>query len=143
DLPLDRVIEFCNQFPPDEWYVSEEAAIEAVRRRRMFIILHSRSANKIDVMIPSDTEWGRGQLDRRMLSGLLPDYPVYTAHPDDVILSKLRYYKQGESDKHLRDIVGMLKNSADLIDRDNVARWAEKLKVLDVWEIVLQRIASP
>lgn len=139
DLQPEQVSEFCNQFSPEEWYVSEEAALNAVRRRRMFNILHSASANKIDVMIPSDTEWGQQQLSRRTLSGLLPDYPVYTAHPEDVILSKLRYYKQGESDKHLRDIIGMLKNSSDLIDRDRVAHWAERLKVLDIWELVLQR----
>ncbi|MCA9076245.1 MAG: hypothetical protein KDA93_14545 [Planctomycetaceae bacterium] len=140
DLNEDRVSEFCSQFPMDDWYVSEVAALDAVRRGKMFNVLHTASANKIDVMIPSDTEWGRQQLNRRVLSGLLPDYPVYTGHPEDIILSKLRYYQRGESDKHLRDIAGMLKNSAEMIDIRSVTGWAERLKVEQEWATVLQRI---
>ncbi len=142
DLSQQQVAEFCNQFPAEDWYLNERTALDAVRRRKMFNIVHPTSSNKIDVMVPPDTEWGRQQLSRRTLSGLLPDRPVYTAHPEDVILSKLRYYKQGASDKHLRDIVAMLINSSELIDRDNVAQWAEKLNVRDEWEMVLHRIAS-
>ncbi|RPJ03448.1 MAG: hypothetical protein EHM31_00745 [Candidatus Aminicenantes bacterium] len=36
--------------------------------------------------------------------------------PEDVILKKMVFYRDGGSDKHLRDIAGILKISSDAID---------------------------
>lgn len=135
-----EVREFCGFFPAPEWYVSLPAALDAVRRRKQFNVIHVPSGFKADLMISSDDEWGRQQLDRRIRFRLLEDREAFTAHPEDVILSKLRYYQEGSSDKHLRDIGGMLEMSGEMIDRDRVTKWAEKLGVLDVWQTVLDRV---
>jgi hypothetical protein len=37
---------------------------------------------------------------------VLADQEGYTASPVDIIVSKLRYFAEGASDKHLRDITG-------------------------------------
>lgn len=50
------------------------------------------------------------------------------------------YYREGQSDKHLRDIAGMLKVSGDIIDRDYVTKWAQELDVLDIWQAILRRV---
>jgi hypothetical protein len=135
-----EVREFCSFFPPPDWYVSLPAALEALRRRKQFNVIHTTSGFKADLMISSEDEWGRQQLDRRIRFKLLPDRDAYTAHPEDVILGKLRYYQEGSSDKHLRDIAGMLEMSGELIDRKQVTAWAERLGVLDVWKTVLDRV---
>lgn len=36
----------------------------------------------------------------------------------------------------------MLQISGDQIDRDNVARWAAELGVLDIWQTILDRLSS-
>ena len=43
----------------------------------------------------------------------LSDREGYTARPEDLIISKMLYYREGGSEKHLRDITGMLKVSAE------------------------------
>ncbi|MBX9790761.1 MAG: hypothetical protein K2Y37_17730 [Pirellulales bacterium] len=67
---------------------------------------------------------------------ILPDRGVRFASPEDVILKKLQAYREGGSDKHLRDIVGVLKVQ-DSIDRDYISHWASRLGVENEWQIVV------
>jgi hypothetical protein len=57
-----------------------------------------------------------------------------------VILGKLIYYREGGSEKHLRDIAGILKISADQVDRDYVNKFAAELDVADLWQAILNRV---
>lgn len=140
DLALSQAPAICAAFPPPDYYVSLEAAREAVRNRRSFNVVHPTSGNKIDFLVARDDEWGRTQLARRKRIPVLPDVDAYAADPRDVILGKLLYYQEGGSEKHLRDITSMLNVSAGEIDRDDVAKWASRLGVEDVWQIILDRL---
>jgi hypothetical protein len=57
-----------------------------------------------------------------------------------VILGKLWYYREGGSEKHLRDIAGMLQVSGDEIDTAYVDAWSEKLGLAGQWQMVLDRL---
>jgi hypothetical protein len=141
-LTSEQAVDFCAAFPTPDWYVSDAAVRQAIQQRRQFNVIHTTSANKIDFMIPRGSAWGQQELDRRREVDLLIGRNAFAAHPEDVILGKLLYYRQGASDKHLRDITGMLQISGDQIDRDNVARWAAELGVLDIWQTILERFNS-
>jgi hypothetical protein len=65
------------------------------------------------------------------------------AAPEDVIVKKLEYYREGLSEKHLRDIAGILQICPYPIDYDYVANWATQLKVLDLWQLIVQRVRNP
>jgi hypothetical protein len=62
------------------------------------------------------------------------------ASPEDVIVSKLEFYQEGGSDKHLRDIAGVLQIQGDKIDRGYIAEWAGRLGVAEIWELVVTRV---
>ena len=62
------------------------------------------------------------------------------ATAEDVIVKKLEYYAAGGSEKHLRDIAGVLKISGARVDRSYVARWAAELGLSAVWKAVLDRL---
>jgi hypothetical protein len=140
DLPADRVGDFCAAFPAPEFYLSEEAARDAVANRFQFNLLHPASGNKVDLIIPRDDEWGRTQLDRRRRIGLGEGFEVYAASPEDVIVGKLWYYAEGGSDKHLRDIASILKVSGDAVDREAVSRWADALGYTELWQAVVKKV---
>jgi hypothetical protein len=142
DLPLAQVAAFCAAFPAPAFYLSEEAVREAVQKRFQFNVLHPASGNKIDFVFPRDDEWGREQWQRRQRIQLLPDREGFTARPEDVILGKLWYYTEGGSEKHLRDIAGILRISGAAVDQNDISRWAEKLGFAEVWEALLGKIAS-
>ncbi len=141
DLRPEHVECLCAAFPADEFYVSLPAARQAVARRHQFNVIHPTSGNKIDFMIARSDAWGREQLARAKLE-LQPGTVASVAAPEDVILSKLLYYREGHSDKHLRDVAAMLQVSGDEIDRSYVARWAKELGVSDIWQAILDRLAD-
>jgi hypothetical protein len=125
-------------FPDTEYYVRPEAVRAAVRGRFQFNVLHTGSGAKIDFILSRDDEWGRAQMARRRRVLLLPDLEGYVAAPEDVILGKLWYFAEGGSDKHLRDIVAVLRVSAEQIDRAEVDAWARKLGLEEAWMAVLE-----
>ena len=130
----------CQRFPSPEYYVSTEAAIQAIQSGGQFNIIESSTGDKADLMIPKYGTWQEQQLSFRRKLQILPNRDIFVARPEDVILSKMQYYKEGGSEKHLRDITGMLKISPDQIDKDYVKIWANHLGVTDVWEAILRRL---
>ncbi len=64
----------------------------------------------------------------------------HTENPEDVIIKKMDFYKQGSSEKHLRDITGILKISGDAVDKAYIAEWAKSLGLTEIWNAILRRL---
>jgi hypothetical protein len=139
-LSLGDVGQLESLFPENDFYVSIPAALDAVRQGGQFNVIHPDSGNKVDFMIGKTTPWERQQLTRRKLVEFDEGFHCYVGAPEDIILSKLLYYQEGQSQKHLRDIAGMLKVSQEQIDRSYIADWAAKLGVLEIWQSLLDRL---
>jgi hypothetical protein len=138
DLDLAKLERFLAFFPANEFYASADAARTAVTDGGQFNIIDPTSAQKIDVIIPRD-DFDRGVLARacRVSTG------AGTARfitPEDLIVKKMQFYVEGASEKHLRDIAGMLLISGQSIDRGYVEQWSHKLGLDDVWKAVQERV---
>jgi hypothetical protein len=142
ELRPDQVARLCAAFPVPDYYVSEQAAREAVARGGQFNVIHPTSGNKIDFMIARQDAWGRSQISRRRREQILPGRPGYTAAPEDVIVGKLWYYREGGSEKHLRDIAAMLQVSGTEIDREYINHWTRQLGLTEAWQAVLDRLGG-
>jgi len=142
DLRYGDAPKLCGKFPPEEYYISPEAVGQAIRTGGQFNIIHPSSGNKIDIMMPPDSLWGENQMRRRRQVWLLPDCQGYAATPEDIILSKMNYYREGGSDKHLRDITGILKVRGDGVDREYIERWSGQLGLTEIWQAILRRLAA-
>ena len=140
DLRSGQITDFCRCFPGPEFYLSEPAVRDAVQRKRQFNVIHPTSGNKVDFMLERADPWGRNQLARRQATQIFPDRIAYLASPEDVILGKMLYYGEGGSEKHLRDITGILRVNGDQVDRHYVADFAEQLGVSEIWKAVLNRL---
>ena len=142
DLSADRIAAFCAAFPAPEFFLSEQAVRDAVQAHFQFNVLHPATANKLDFILTRTDEWGRVQMARRQNVQLLPDRMGVAARPEDVILGKLLYYAEGGSDKHLRDITGILRISGDAVNREDIGQWAEQLGVSAIWQAILQKLGE-
>lgn len=140
DLGLEQIPEFCRAFPAPDFYLSEDAVREAVQRQAQFNIIHPSSGLKIDVIIPQDTPFNRSRFARTTRIKPAEDYEASFASVEDVIIKKMEYFRQGGSEKHLRDISGVLKISGSKVNRDYIADWASKLKLESVWKAILDRL---
>jgi hypothetical protein len=54
----------------------------------------------------------------------------------------MEYYREGGSEKHLRDIAGILKISYGSVDINYISEWAERLGLTDIWAIIQARITK-
>ena len=50
------------------------------------------------------------------------------------------YYREGGSEKHLRDITGILRIRGELVDRKYVADFAQQLGLMEIWQAILKRL---
>ena len=56
--------------------------------------------------------------------------------PEYVIVRKLEYFREGGSEKHLRDIRAMLNVSGELLDRPALQDWITRRGVQAEWQKV-------
>jgi hypothetical protein len=62
--------------------------------------------------------------------------PIVVAPPEYVIVRKLEYFREGGSEKHLRDVRAMLAVSRELIDNEALKEWIRRQDVWKQWEQV-------
>jgi hypothetical protein len=142
ELRLEHIPAMIENFPAPDYYLSESAAREAVTQRFQFNILHPASGLKVDVIVPPDTDFCRTEATRIRRISTERDKAAWFGSPEDVLLNKLIYYQLsgGVSDRHLRDIAGMMKLLRDELDRVYITQWASKLGVSKEWEMVSRRV---
>jgi hypothetical protein len=133
DLPAGRIRDFCAEFPQDSFYLEEESVRRAVSKRSQFNIIHPSSGLKVDVVIPAETDFNRSRFERVRSVRATPGRNTVFASPEDVILKKMEYYREGGSEKHLRDITGVLKVSGPQLDRAYIEQWSTRLGLAEIW----------
>ena len=143
DLRMEHVEPFCSAFPDPDFYLSHPAVTSAIRRRFQFNILEPDTGMKVDVMILADTDFARSCLDRAVLAPIPGAVEAWFSSPEDIILNKLLFYREGRSDKHIRDIAGVLKVQAERIDRVYILGWVEHFGLQAEWQLALDRVAIP
>ena len=139
ELKPQHIPELLKAFPDPDYYVSEPAIREAIQRRFQFNVIHPTSGLKIDFMIPADDPFNESRLSRGNWIELDEQGGgAKFASAEDAILKKLQYFREGGSEKHLRDIRGVLLVQGDAIDFAYLNQWAGDLGVVEQLEQVLQ-----
>ena len=143
DLQPHQVDNFCRAFPGPEYYLSRAAVDSAVQRRFQFNIIHTTSGLKVDCILSTDSPFDVSQLQRGIRKQVLEDFEAVFGSPEDVILKKMEYYQLGGSEKHLRDIGGVLKVYGDRLDLDYIQTWCHRLGLVEIWQAILSRASQP
>jgi hypothetical protein len=134
-VDLQRLSEI---FPPAEFYVPPvEVMAEEVRRveKGQFNLLHVSSGFRADCYTTGRDElnaWGFRNARRIEFQGEM----VTMAPPEYVIIRKLEFYREGGSDKHVRDIRAMLAISGDQFDRAELDEWIHRRGLEPQWKRV-------
>lgn len=122
-------------FPEEEYYLPplEVIAAEAAREERgHFNIIHHETGFKADIyQIGRDPlhAWALPRARRYEVAG----EPFFVAPPEYVIVRKLEFYREGGSEKHLRDIRSMLDVSADALDPAELERMIGERGLETAW----------
>jgi hypothetical protein len=143
ELPTNRVAELCANFPDDDYYVSEDAARSAALTGGQFNVIRPDAGLKIDFIVSLPGSRDHARLDRAIQHPTDDGGNAIFTSPEDSILSKLHSFREGESDKHLRDIASILKIRGDQLDLRYISSWVSQNNMEDVWTELLRRTGRP
>jgi hypothetical protein len=138
DLKKADVTGFTQAFPLEEFYCPpEEVIILEIGRpaRGHFNLIHHETGFRADVYLAGRDPLHRwGLADRKSVQ--VEDQAVWVAPVEYVILRKLEYYREGRSEKHLRDIAGMLEVSNDQINMSRLEEQIAERQLQEEWRAV-------
>ena len=124
-----------------EFYADELAIRQAIIAKRSFNVIHLETMFKVDVFISKRDPFDVTQLERRQLEIVCrdPERSAYVASPEDIILSKLRCYRQTNerSERQWSDVLGVMSVQADRLHLEYLKHWAIELGVSDLLERAL------
>lgn len=108
---------FVRALPEEDFYVSEDAAMEALGARRQFNVIDMVTGWKADLIVRKNRSFSVSEFQRRERATVL-GVDVYIASAEDVVLTKLEWASvDGGSERQLRDVRGILAAHGDL-DQD-------------------------
>ncbi len=122
----------------DAFYVSRDAALEALKRNTMFNIIDVENAWKADLIIQKKTDFHTEEFHRKRKEKLLGK-DLYILSPEDTILNKLEWAKNISSEQQLRDALCVATVQYERLDRDYLYKWAKELQVESSLEQLLKQ----
>lgn len=117
--------------------IDQDSVRRAIAQQRSFNVIDYDTLDKIDIFVMTDRPWSQQQLARRRRATFSdePDAPaLFFASPEDVVLSKLDWYRRGDeiSDRQWLDILNVLAGQSNDLDWPYLRRWASELGVSDL-----------
>jgi hypothetical protein len=137
-LRLADISRLPEAYPSPEFYLppQDTIAAEVTREEKgQFNVIHPGSGLKADFYIVRRDEldsWGFRNARQYTFKKTI----IRLAPPEYVILRKLEFYREGGSEKHVRDIRAMLAVSGEMIDHAELNRWIELRQLQSEWKKV-------
>lgn len=119
------------------FYADAEAIKHASEVRGVFNAIDLSSGWKVDFILLKDRPFSRSEFDGRV-SVEVAGLSLSLVRPDDMVVAKLEWAKLGESDRQLRDVLGILMVQGPALDRVRIERWVEELALEPQWARVLE-----
>lgn len=113
-------------------YLDKDDMLNALTRHGEFNFIDGASGVKVDFWVLGNDNFGQDQIKRRIPKEVLGRQVSFVS-PEDLILNKLLWYREGESAKQSEDITTILKFQKEL-DWGYLKKWAEKQSTLKVLE---------
>ncbi|MCA9123366.1 MAG: hypothetical protein H6822_08450 [Planctomycetaceae bacterium] len=142
ELSEEQISDFVSCFG-DEFYLSEAAIRDAVRRRSCFNLIHLPSSFKVDVFVSRDRPFDAESMNRAKLVQLgeskSVQVPIATA--EDTMISKLEWFRltNETSERQWDDVSRLLKLLGDAADVAYLHRAAASVGVADLLERLLRQ----
>ena len=130
-------------FAPPQFYLDENAILEAVETGGMFNAISLEDGDKIDFWMLTEEEFDESRFRRRIeidVFGIL----LKVSSPEDTILAKLRWSKlSGGSEKSFVDALRVYEVQAERLDHPYIEDWANRLIVGELWQRVQNEAEIP
>jgi hypothetical protein len=129
---LKDVSRITNVLGP-EYYLSEEAAREAVLHQSSFNAIHERTLIKVDFMVRKLEDYRLHEFTRRVRLKVAGTN-LWVVSKEDLILSKLHWAKESLSERQLADVENLIATGCNT---EYLREWSAKLNLTDMLTRVL------
>jgi hypothetical protein len=129
----DQIRALVRTLPPDEYYIDEKAALDALGQEGQFNVIDLTTGWKVDFIIRKTRPFSRLEFERRgeiEFQGM----SVTVATAEDIVIAKLEWAKLGQSQRQIEDASGVLKMRAEELDFEYLREWVEKLHLAEQWK---------
>jgi hypothetical protein len=142
DLRMEHVQPLVQQLQ-DMYYIDADMIEDAIKHRSEFNVLHLGTMFKVDIFIQKTRPFDqavRRRVQQSRLNVIENSRLFYLESPEDVVLSKLEWYKMGGgvSDRQWNDILGVLKVQGSSLDLAYLRHWATALEVSTLLDRALE-----
>jgi hypothetical protein len=139
DLPPGKVRALAEALGGD-FDVDEDALADALRGGHSWNIYYLPLVMKVDLFPKGRAPFDESEFARKRPVELVPGKRLFVKSPEDSILRKLLWYRQGGelSNQQWRDVVEILRVGAGRLDQQYLSVWAGSLGL----ETLLERVAT-
>ena len=118
----------------EDFLVDEPSLRQAVRERRSWNLIHLPTFTKVDLIMQGTGAYDANEFERRERVEVRQGELLFLKRPEDTVLRKLLWYREGGgvSDRQWRDVIGVLRHSAMLLDSSYLDHWARELALDDL-----------
>jgi hypothetical protein len=131
----------------ETFFIDADMVRDAIRKRATFNILHLATMFKVDVFVAGADDLLAAELTRKQRVQVLeePRADVFVASPEDMVLQKLIWYRDGGgvSDRQWGDVVGVIKTQGERLDIGYLRLWAARKGIADLVDRALAQTAAP
>ncbi len=135
-LSLDQIDRFIALLGREEYYVSEQAARDAVKHRTMFNIIDIEAGWKADLIVRKDRAFSLEEFRRRLQVEMMGQM-LWLVSPEDVILSKLEWAQGRQSELQYSDALAVAVAYYNQLDVEYLDKWSRDLNIEDVLQRLL------
>jgi len=111
-----------------DYYVSAEAAREAVLNQSSFNAVDQKSLLKVDFIVRKHSEYRQFEFTRRKRLRL-EEFEVWIVSKEDLILSKLDWARDSQSERQRADVENLIATGCDM---EYLKTWSAKLNLTDM-----------
>jgi len=126
---VERIQEVLGQ----GYYVSPEAAREAVLHQGSFNAIHETTLIKVDFMVRKREEYRLHEFARRIRLKVA-GFDLWVVSKEDLILSKLDWARESRSERQLADVENLIATGCD---KEYLKTWSVALNLTDMLTRVL------
>jgi hypothetical protein len=94
---------------------------------------HIETIENVDLILADSTEYEQLKFERRQWYTLETGEQIAIASPEDIVISKLLWRRDSQSDKQWRDILGILKVQQERLDLPYIQGWSDRFELQADW----------
>lgn len=116
-----------------DFSIDEESVKAARQEGSMFNAIDKETGFKVDFWMLGNDDFDKARFARRVRVKMLGT-AMYLPTAEDLIISKLEWFKVSDIDKHYFDALGVYRIQKDKLDIEYINDWASKKSTADFWK---------